>query len=323
MQSGRVLREGPRQLTIDERNAGQRIDNFLIGSLKDVPRARIYRILRRGEVRVNRGRIRQGYRLQRGDVVRIPPLVQREPPATAVPGEELMRTVARTIVYEDAELLVCDKPAGIPVHAGSGHRCGLIEALRALRPEVPRLELCHRLDRETSGCLLIAKNRACLGQLHGWLRTGALEKRYLLLVRGRWRGGARTVEAPLRKNVLRGGERMASTGRGGKPAVTVFEPVQTGPVASLLSARPLTGRTHQIRVHAAELGYPIAGDDKYGERGFNRRMRELGLQRLFLHACSITLPSALSGPGPRSGKGLRFDAPPGPELVRTLAAIGF
>jgi 23S rRNA pseudouridine955/2504/2580 synthase len=262
--------------------AGQRIDNFLMRYLKGVPKSRIYRLLRKGEVRVNRSRTRPEYRLQGGDEVRIPPVrvAQRSDPAPrkAVTG------LAETVLYEDERLLVVNKPAGMAVHGGSGLSFGLIEALRALRPEAPFLELVHRLDRDTSGCLLIAKRRSELRTLHELLRTGAVEKRYLLLARGDWSGGPFRVDEPLRKNTLRNGERVVRVDPAGKPARTQFRMLQAYPGASYMEAELKTGRTHQIRVHAACAGHPLAGDDKYGDAEFNRRMRELGLKRLFLHA---------------------------------------
>ena len=284
--NGRSPPAAVRYLEIDESRAGQRLDNFLIATLKGVPKSRIYRILRKGEVRINKGRARPDYRLEPGDVVRIPPL-RLAPPALKLEKPEAVEGYAwllPRILYEDDDLLVVNKPAGLAVHAGSGVSVGLIEALRALRPETAFLELAHRLDRDTSGCLLLAKSRAALLALHRLLRDGKMEKRYLALVAGAWRGGTREVNVSLEKNRPRSGERMVEVSEGGKEAASLFTPHQRFGAASLMEIRLLTGRTHQARVHAAHVGHPIAGDDKYGDREFNRRLRRLGLKRMFLHA---------------------------------------
>jgi 23S rRNA pseudouridine955/2504/2580 synthase len=274
-----------RYLEIDETRAGQRLDNFLIATLKGVPKSHIYRILRKGEVRINRGRARPDYRLEPGDVVRIPPLRQASArdiaPRQAAEGFDWLLP---RILHEDDDLMVVNKPSGLAVHGGSGIGVGLIEALRGLRPDVAFLELAHRLDRETSGCLLLAKTRPALLALHRLLREGAMEKRYVALVAGAWRGGAREVSVALEKNRPRSGEHMVEVAEDGKEATSLFTPHQRFGFCTLMEIRLLTGRTHQARVHAAHLGHPIAGDDKYGDREFNRRLRRLGLKRLFLHA---------------------------------------
>ncbi|MCR4300263.1 MAG: 23S rRNA pseudouridine(955/2504/2580) synthase RluC [Sulfuricaulis sp.] len=272
-----------RYLEIDETRAGQRLDNFLIAILKGVPKSRIYRILRKGEVRINKSRARPDYRLEVGDVVRIPPLRQAPPLLKAANAETFAWLLPR-ILHEDDDLMVVNKPAGLAVHAGSGVGVGLIEALRGLRPQAPFLELAHRLDRDTSGCLLLAKSRPALMALHRMLRDGKMEKRYLALVAGAWRGGARQVRASLEKNRPRSGERMVEVSENGREAESHFVPQQRFGSASLMEIRLLTGRTHQARVHAAHVGHPIAGDDKYGDREFNRRLQRLGLKRMFLHA---------------------------------------
>ncbi|MDX1434458.1 MAG: RluA family pseudouridine synthase [Gammaproteobacteria bacterium] len=283
-----------RELVIDEHHAGQRIDNFLMSRLKGLPRTRIYRILRRGEVRVNKGRIRQHYRLKSGDVVRIPPL--RMVPSTSREAPPALKTlVEERILYEDRGLIVLDKPSGVAVHGGSGRSHGIIEALREARGAREHLELVHRIDRDTSGCLLIAKRRSVLTALHAAFRQRAVKKRYLVLVKGRWRGGARSVDAALQKNVLRSGERVVGVDARGKAGRTRFEPFSVGAAASLVHAMPFTGRTHQIRVHAASAGHPVAGDAKYGDKAFNRRMRAHGLRRLFLHACELGFDNPLDG----------------------------
>lgn len=305
-----------RELTIDEHHAGQRIDNFLMARLKGLPRTRIYRILRKGEVRVNKGRIRQHYRLKHGDVVRIPPLRLSPPAAPQEPAAALRERIEACILFEDRGLIVLDKPSGIAVHGGSGRSHGIIEALRAARGERHYLELVHRLDKETSGCLMIAKRRSVLTALHGALREGKVRKRYLVLVQGRWRGGARDVDAALRRNVLRSGERVVRVDASGKAGRTRFVPLASGQAATLLEALPFTGRTHQIRVHAAAAGHAVAGDAKYGDRDFNRRMREQGLRRLFLHAASL----GFVNPGDRAR--VTVEAPLPPDLARVLANLG-
>ena len=273
-------------MDISAEQAGQRIDNFLLRFLKGVPKSRIYRLLRKGEVRVNKGRIKPEYRLKFGDQVRIPPVRVSES-KSASPGGQSVQKLAEAVLYEDERLLVLNKPAGMAVHGGSGLSYGVIEALRALRPAAPYLELVHRLDRGTSGCLLIAKRRSELRMLHELLRTGEVDKRYLLLAQGDWSQGPYRVNAALKKNLMRGGERMVRVDEGGKTALTHFRFLDSYGDASLMEAELKTGRTHQIRVHAAYAGHPLAGDDKYGDTDFNRRMRSLGLKRLFLHAHTV------------------------------------
>lgn len=280
---------GARRVRASEASAGQRLDNFLLRVLAGVPRSRIYRLLRRGEVRVNGGRKQADYRLASGDEVRLPPLRAASAPAgTArrVP-DALLAIVSEAILHEDERLLVVDKPAGLAVHGGSGLAFGAIEALRALRPDEP-LELVHRLDRDTSGCLLVARNRPALRVAHALLRDGAVEKQYTALVAGRWRLGCKTIDAPVVTNARQGGERVVRVHHSGKIAVSVFDPVTPyGKVATLMNVAIRTGRTHQIRVHAGFAGHPVAGDEKYGDREFNARMRSLGLRRMFLHASSV------------------------------------
>ena len=269
--------------------AGQRIDNFLLNALKGVPKSRIYRILRKGEVRVNRARVRPDYRLQVGDQVRIPPLRESAKQPPRIP-KAVLEQLAAAIIWEDNDVLVLNKPAGIAVHKGSGLDFGVIEALRTLRPQATFLELAHRLDRETSGCLVLAKSMAVLRAIHTAQQAGTADKRYLALVSGCWNHGALDVSAGLRKNVLRGGERMVEVVADGKPARSHFRAVSLFRQASLMEVMIATGRTHQIRVHAAHCGHPIAGDTKYGATEFNRWLARQGLKRLFLHAHSIYLP---------------------------------
>lgn len=272
-----------RQVNVSEDEAGQRIDNFLARHLKGVPKSHIYRIVRRGEVRVNSGRIRAQYKVRAGDTVRIPPVRVSTPKPGRVPGLNL----EQHILFENPRLLVINKPPGIAVHGGSGLSYGIIEALRAERATAPYLELAHRLDRETSGCLVIAKRRSFLRAFHEQLQHGQVKKHYLALVAGQWQGGRRTVDVALRKNQLRGGERMVSVDEDGKRAISVFTPVSVYEGASLVEVELKTGRTHQIRVHGKHIGHPLAGDEKYGDDEFNRRMRAIGLRRMLLHAHMI------------------------------------
>lgn len=278
-----------RRIRIDAEQAGQRIDNFLLRELKGVPKTRIYRLLRKGEVRVNGRRSTPEYKLAAGDEVRLPPVRVAEDAADLPPGRGLLAQLEAAIIYEDEGLLVLNKPPGIAVHGGSGVRHGVIEGLRALRPAAPFLELVHRLDRDTSGCLLIAKRRSVLRLLHELLRSDAVEKRYLTLLGGNLPRGPVPVEAPLDRFHLQGGERMVRVTDAGKHARTVFRAVERFRGATLAEARIDTGRTHQIRVHAAHLGHPVVGDDKYGNREINKLFREQGVRRLFLHAQSLTL----------------------------------
>ncbi|MEX2150771.1 MAG: RluA family pseudouridine synthase [Steroidobacteraceae bacterium] len=270
--------------------AGQRLDNFLLRTLSGVPRSRVYRLLRRGEVRVNGKRSKADYRLAASDEVRLPPVRDARaegPPARGVP-DALQATVRGAIIHEDDRLLVLNKPAGLAVHGGSGLSFGAIEALRALRPD-ESLELAHRLDRDTSGCLLVARNRPALRMLHALLREGRIEKRYAALVAGRWRLGRKTIDAPVLTHARQAGERVVRVHAAGKTAISRFAPRQAfRSLATLMDVAIDTGRTHQIRVHAAFAGHPVAGDDKYGDREFNRRMHELGLRRMFLHAAAVS-----------------------------------
>lgn len=281
-------------LQIDADTTGQRLDNYLIARLKGVPRSRVYRIIRKGEVRVNKKRAQAQYKLQAGDVVRVPPIrVAATSPERPV-SESLASVLDRSILFEDEGLLVLDKPAGLAVHGGSGLNLGLIEALRQTRGE-PGLELVHRLDRETSGCLLVAKKRSALRQLHGDLREGRVEKTYLALAIGRWPARFGDVRAPLLKNHLQSGERMVVVSREGKAAHTRFKCLRQYAQGALVEASPITGRTHQIRVHARFAGCPLAGDSKYATDEANKAFRALGLRRLFLHASSLAFKPPAGG----------------------------
>ena len=296
-------------------HAGQRIDNYLRAQLKGVPKTLVYRILRKGEVRVNKGRIKPDYKLQAGDVIRVPPLrlAERDDPAPLAQG--LLERLEAAIVYEDKALIVLNKPAGIAVHGGSGLNYGVIEAFRQLRPESKDIELVHRLDRDTSGLLMIAKKRSMLRHLHEALRGDGVDKRYLALVRGSWPAVKKQVRAPLMKSNLRSGERMVEVNVEGKDALTLFRVVRRfGEFATLVEASPVTGRTHQIRVHARHAGHAIAGDSKYGDDDFTREVRELGGKRLFLHAHALRVPL------PEGGE-LKLEAPVDDMWVQTLERL--
>lgn len=308
-------RPAPELVEIGPQHEGQRIDNFLTAYLKGVPKSFIYRVLRRGEVRVNKGRAKPTYRLQAGDKVRIPPVRRAEPREKSAPGRKLVALINHSILYEDEGLVILNKPAGIAVHGGSGVSFGVIEILRAARPQAPFLELVHRLDRDTSGCLIIAKKRSHLRYLHKLLREEGMEKRYQALVKGPWHGGQRRVTAPLRRNILQSGERLVKVEAEGKPSQTLFRPLKRWTEATLVEAVPMTGRTHQIRVHAAHLGQPIAGDEKYGDTAFNRAMQEKGLRRLFLHAAALRFTMA-------DGQCIAVSAPLDPALQQILTALG-
>lgn len=262
---------------------GQRVDNFLSRVMQGLPKSRIYRLIRKGEIRVNKGRIKPSHRLQQGDLVRIPPYRLEEQSEPSLPAG-LIEEINQAILYEDENCLVVNKPAGLAVHGGSGLKFGLLDILKAIRPNADYLELAHRLDRETSGCLLVAKNRQTLIYFHEQFKQSTLVKKYFAGVIGHWQHGTITVKAPLKKQVLKGGERMVAVDESGKPACTRFSLLQHFKGLSLLEAELETGRTHQIRVHAQHMGHPVAGDQKYGNREQNQYLKSLGLKHLFLHA---------------------------------------
>jgi 23S rRNA pseudouridine955/2504/2580 synthase len=302
-------------LEIDESSAGQRIDNFLIRHLKGVPKSHLYRILRSGEVRVNSGRVDATRRLEMGDKIRIPPIrVAAKPVADGVP-QPVMPRLEQTVLYEDEALLVIDKPSGLAVHGGSGISRGVIEQLRLERPELKFLELVHRLDKETSGVLLLAKKRSALTKLHAMMREGEVEKRYFALVKGVWKDEKRAVKLKLHKYLTADGERRVSVTEEGKAAHTIFYLRQTLPDYTLLEAELKTGRTHQIRVHLAHLGYPIAGDDKYGDFPLNKLLAKQGLKRMFLHAFSVAFMH------PLTAEALRIEAPLPKDLTRFVHSL--
>jgi 23S rRNA pseudouridine955/2504/2580 synthase len=298
--------------------AGQRLDNFLLGQLKGVPKSHVYRLLRTGQVRINKGRVRPDYRLCEGDEVRIPPVRQAAATAghagQALP-EDLARQLQRAILLEDEDLLVMNKPAGLAVHGGSGVSLGLIEAMRRLRPDAPFLELAHRLDRETSGCLVLAKRREALLAFHETLKSGGVEKHYLALLAGVWRGGPRRVSETLARKGPRGQVRRVTVDEAGRHAESFFFPRRHFTEATLMGVEIGTGRTHQIRVHAAHEGFPVAGDSQYGDFEFNRRMKRLGLRRQFLHAESLRFHL----PGHRCP--CRVHAPLPPDLEAVLERL--
>jgi len=290
-------------IEVTEDSEAQRIDNFLCARLKGVPRTRIYRIIRKGEVRVNKGRIKADYKLKPGDVVRVPPIRVAEPNELPQAGRGLKRAIEEAVLYEDDSLLIINKPSGLAVHGGSGIKLGLIETLRQLRPDAKFLELVHRLDRDTSGCVMVAKKRSMLRYLHDLLRTNKVTKHYQALVIGKWSTRKTKVDAPLQKNTLQSGERMVVASADGKPSLTRYEVRQRFAGYTLVQAYPVSGRTHQIRVHCQFAGHSIAGDEKYTDEGDNKRLKAMGLRRLFLHAESLEF--AL----PESGKMLRVVAP--------------
>ncbi len=293
-------------IEIDEGGEGQRIDNFLFRHLKGVPKSHIYRILR-GEVRVNKKRIDQTYRLQLGDILRIPPIrVAEKPQAEFVPAVEF------PVLYEDDALIAINKPAGTAVHGGSGVSFGVIEQLRRARPQAKFLELVHRLDRETSGVLLVAKKRSALTGMHEIMREGNSDKRYFALVLGEWHNDRQHVKLPLHKFDTPKGEKRVMVREDGQRAHTIFNLKQRWHGFSLLEAELKTGRTHQIRVHLSHLGFPIAGDDKYGDFSRNKELMKQGLKRMFLHAHSISFKH------PLTEETLNIEAPLAPELQSFL-----
>jgi 23S rRNA pseudouridine955/2504/2580 synthase len=275
-------------LSIDEDHHLQRVDNFLFTRLKGLPKSRIYKALRKGEIRVNKKRTSPDYKLQRGDSVRIPPLRmagEKEVPLSS--GMWLIEKVKNSIILEDNNFIILNKPSGIAVHGGSGVSFGIIEILRTIYPKTKYLELVHRLDRDTSGCLLVAKKSSILKEVHTLLATRAVNKTYWLLVAGRCKFQQRTVSLSLQKNLLKSGERIVVPDPEGKPAETVFKRLKVIQNMSLLEAKPITGRTHQIRVHAAHLNHPIIGDQKYGNESINKKAKKLGINQLCLHSSSI------------------------------------
>ncbi len=299
------------QQSVGEDEAGQRIDNYLMRRLKGVPKSHVYRILRSGEVRVNSGRIGPDYRLQQGDLLRIPPVRTAAPAAVRPMPRDAF---APAILFEDEALLVIDKPSGLAVHGGSGLSFGVIEALRQLRSDSKFLELVHRIDRETSGVLMLAKKRVALVELHRQMQAGEIEKRYRALVKGLWTERKRVVDLPLEKKERATGDRRVNVTPGGDQAITIFRMERRVGPYSLLDAELKTGRTHQIRVHLSHLGFPILGDDKYGDFALNKTLPKLGLKRMFLHSSRIVVRH------PLSRERVTFEAPL-PEELRAFIEI--
>jgi 23S rRNA pseudouridine955/2504/2580 synthase len=305
-------RSGVRKVRIDAEGAGQRVDNFLRKELPGVPKSRLYRLLRRGEVRINGGRVRADHRLQAGDEVRIPPARVREP--GAAPSAGYAANIAERVLFEDKRLLVIDKPSGTAVHGGSGVSHGIIELLRFARPDLTDLSLVHRLDRETSGCLVLSKRRSALRALHEQFREGLVEKNYLALVAGDWQLGDILVDAPLLVQNRKDGERHVIVSEEGKRAATRFRLSRRYGEFSLMQCQPKSGRTHQVRVHAQLQGHPLVVDERYGDPHANNAAKEAGLQRLFLHAQSIAFPDD-------SGNEQHFTAPLADDLQFFLSTI--
>ncbi|MGF1800608.1 23S rRNA pseudouridine(955/2504/2580) synthase RluC [Vibrio gigantis] len=299
---------------IDEDMAGQRIDNFLRNQLKNIPKSMIYRIVRKGEVRVNKKRIKAEYKLKAGDLVRIPPVTIEEKTEENVPSTKLNKVseLEQCIIYEDDHMLILNKPSGTAVHGGSGLKFGAIEALRALRPDARFLELVHRIDRDTSGILLVAKKRSALRHLQAQFREKTVQKYYFALVMGEWKNSCKVVNAPLLKNEVNSIVRVNPNGKASETRFKVLEKFQE---ATLIQASPITGRTHQIRVHAQYTGHPIAWDDRYGDRRFDAYTGKVGLDRLFLHAANIKFTH------PGSEEKMDISAPMEARLEKALTGL--
>ena len=300
---------------VEDEYAGQRLDNFLLRLLKGVPKSRIYRLLRKGEVRVNKGRAKPDMRLSAGDSIRIAP-IRVSQSRSEKPSQQLRNRLINSVIFEDDGFIIINKPSGIAVHGGSGLSFGVIEAMRADRPQSKYLELVHRLDRETSGCLMLAKSRAVLVEIQQAMQRNSVDKSYFALVKGHWPKGKSTINAPLKKNQLSSGERMVRVDVTGKPSVTHFKVVQKFKESSLLEVSLETGRTHQIRVHCQFSEQPLAGDDKYGDSNFNETMKGHGLKRLFLHANSLCFRH------PLSGESIKVEAPLPDDLNSVLNSLG-
>ncbi|KLV11434.1 23S rRNA pseudouridine(955/2504/2580) synthase RluC [Photobacterium ganghwense] len=301
-------------IEISDDFAGQRIDNFLRARLKNVPKSMIYRILRKGEVRVNKKRIKPEYKLQDGDLVRVPPVVvpEREEQAPVSTKLDKVAKLESCIIYEDDHMLILNKPSGTAVHGGSGLKFGAIEALRALRPDARFLELVHRIDRDTSGILLVAKKRSALRQLQEQFRQKTVQKYYYALVMGEWKASCKKVTAPLLKNEVNS---IVRVNPNGKPSDTRFKIIERLEQATLIQASPVTGRTHQIRVHCQYAGHPIAWDDRYGDPRFDAYTKKVGLNRLFLHAANIQFTH------PQTDEKMDISAPMEPMLVKAIEQL--
>jgi 23S rRNA pseudouridine955/2504/2580 synthase len=287
------IKSNAQYVIVSHDEAGRRIDNFLMTQWKGIPKSRVYRLLRKGEVRVNARRIQACYRLNVGDKVRLPPIFLTLPKKSATPSHGALARLANCVLYEDDNLMVVNKPSGISVHGGSTVRVSLIEALHHLYPHFPQLELAHRLDSGTSGCLILAKKKRILRELHELLRQGHVTKLYWTLTKGIWRPKELEVDVPLQKDYQYGKQHMVTVSDQGKVALTRFRPLREFKTASLMEATLSTGRTHQIRVHAQYRRHPVAMDDRYGDPVFNQSLKQLGLARIFLHAHRVdfVLPS--------------------------------
>lgn len=299
---------------IDDDMAGQRIDNFLRNQLKSIPKSMVYRILRKGEVRVNKKRVKAEYKLQAGDLVRIPPVTMEEKADETVPSTKLNKVaeLEHMIIHEDDHMLILNKPSGTAVHGGSGLKFGAIEALRALRPDARFLELVHRIDRDTSGILLVAKKRSALRHLQAQFREKTVQKYYYALVMGEWKASCKKVNAPLLKNEVNS---IVRVNPNGKASETRFKVLEKFSQATLIQASPITGRTHQIRVHTQYTGHPIAWDDRYGDRRFDAYTAKVGLDRLFLHAANIKFQH------PSNDEWMEINAPMEQKLEKALAGL--
>lgn len=301
--------------TVDEGSAGQRIDNYLTKILKGVPKSHLYRILRSGEVRVNSKRVDATYRVEDGDKIRIPPIRTAPATQTVAKGTKVQPRFENVVIFEDEAMLAVNKPAGMAVHGGSGISRGVIEQLRLERPQAKFLELVHRLDRETSGVLMIAKKRSALVTLHDMMRANRMDKRYVMLVYGKWTEKKKRITLSLQKHVTANGERKVTVEKEGQLSETIFHLKKNLGDFSLLEAQLITGRTHQLRVQLAHLGFPIAGDDKYGDFSLNKQLQKQGLKRMFLHSAQTTIKH------PLSGESLVLSAPLPTELEKFLQQL--
>lgn len=310
---------GVRHVRIGPEDAGQRIDNLLLRELRGVPRGRIYSMLRKGEVRLSGRRIRPNHRVEEGDELRLPPVRTTERPAAPALSGALRARLAAAVLHEDEGLLVVDKPSGLAVHGGSGVKVALVEALRVMRSDIATLELAHRIDRDTSGCVLLAKRRSVLRRLHTALRERTAEKRYLALVEGAWPRGLKHLEAPLERVLAASGERFVRVSARGKPASTRVRVLRRLVGATLLEVRPETGRTHQIRVHLAHAGHPILGDEKYATPEQRAAARDRGADRLCLHAAAIAVPDWREG---HEGRMRAFEAPMPEDMAAIVERYG-
>ncbi len=304
-------------VTVSSEEAGQRLDNFLLKHLRKAPKALIYRIVRKGEVRVNKGRAQPSTRLEEGDVVRLPPVKLPDAQEVIAPPRLQIDKMADLILYEDDDLILLNKPSGIAVHGGSGVSWGLIELVRAMRPQAKRIELVHRLDRDTSGVIMLAKKTSVLRALHEQVREGEMAKTYWALVAGTWPKGKTKVDLPLLKNTLSSGERMVVVSQEGKPSLSHFKCLMQFDDSALMEVRIITGRTHQIRVHAQSVGCPVVGDEKYGDAVINEAYRHKGLRRLALHAFSLGFTH------PITGQPMLIQAPLFKDFSATLRAQGW